>query len=77
MDKNGLKILACLLWAKKKGLPSTFISLIFLQTLMIVLIMHAAMVDRVKMVLTDIPVIAREDILEITVKQVNYRLSLN
>lgn len=44
---------------------------------MIVLIMHAAMVDRVKMVLTDIPVIAREDILEITVKQVKYRQSLN
>ena len=48
-----------------------FIVIIFLQTLTTVLITHAVMVDLVKMVSTVIPVTAREDIQEITVKQVS------
>jgi len=44
---------------------------VVLQTLTTVLIIHALMVDRVKIASTVIPVTAREDILGITVKQVN------
>ena len=50
---------------------------IFLQTLTTVLITHAVMVDLVKMVSTVIPVTAREDIQEITVKQVSFCLCDN
>ena len=45
---------------------------ICLQTPTTVLTIHAVMVERVRMVSTVFPVTARKDILEITVKQVNY-----
>lgn len=66
-----------MIWLIKTGplllslIQHRFISKILLQTLTTALIIHAVMVDRVKMVSTVTPVTALEDILEITVKKVN------